>query len=179
VDLGSQSEEAGTALVWDRAVKSLEQLGLPTEEPAGFGSLIARLTSARWMLLPNDEGGWLEIRDGGSRVRSGGSRLSRCLDFGVLHSVPVERLVRIGSSAMERSPRLVGSGLCEILAYRDSPGWKGLAVLGLTNPLRAEPKWLETLFRAWFVIESLRKRLHLCTEDRHWCRIGREAARRR
>jgi signal transduction histidine kinase len=176
VDRVAQSEEAGAILVWDQAVESLEQLGLPAEEPAGLATAIARLTSARWMLLPNDKGGWIEIRDGGSRVRSGGPRLSRCLDFGVFHSIPTERLVRIDSSAMERSPRLVCSGLYEILVYRDSPRWKGLAILGLSNPLRADPNLLETLFRAWFAIESLRARLHLCEEDRHWSRIGREAA---
>jgi signal transduction histidine kinase len=145
-------------------------------DPSGLARAIARLSGARWTLLRERSGGWIEVAEAGAGASRSGSRPSRRVDFG-LSTGSAPGLVRVGRPAIERSARHADSDLSEICFYRAVPGPRAGAVLGLARPLTIDPAALEVVLRLWFAVGEPAPDAGDERRGDRWSRVGREAAR--
>ncbi len=133
-----------------------------------FPGEIARWCRASWAVLRQADGAWIEV--------GAAARAPRCVDFGVVRSLPPARVVRLGQTRIDRSPRLCALHLREILAYRGEGPRGEIALFGLAAPPHVDEAALELLLHAWVANGRQRARLREEDADRAWIRVGRDAA---
>jgi signal transduction histidine kinase len=175
--LFEQSEE-NLLPALERAIRDMDVLGLPGEDPAALPVSLAKACHAEWVLLRLTAGDWIEVRLGMELVIRRVERVSRAFDFKLVSTLPRRRLVRVGSPAIERRPRFAGMALRELLIYIEpGPGHGcGLVAIALSRPLAVHPGVLEQLVRGLFALDVLRNRLLKADEVEGWALLGRRAA---
>ena len=157
--------------VLEGLVRAMGESGGVDEDPSSLPRSVLQALRAEWGGFRPPAGRWIGAdRDG--------ELAARRIDFGLLERLPRGRLVRLAGPLLERSPRWAESGLREVVAYLDSAPARprGIAVIALRSPLRADPVHLEGLLRAWMALESVRAAASRSAEQDRRLEAGTRAA---